>query len=115
MLMCTVPSRGATSWCSIFMASTESSTWPASTVSPLLTETDTTVPGIGERTAGSAAPSSRSMAASTRASRVSRVSDFEAAGPALVAEEEFRADARPRIVLPGGAWANRCCRPSSSR
>ena len=73
-LMCTVPARGAPAGAP--------SSWPPRRAAPgrlprcrrCATDTDTTVPGIGERTAGSAAPSSRSMAASTRASRASRVS-----------------------------------------
>ena len=86
--MWTVPSRGATSWCSIFMASTESSTWPASTVSPLLT--DDGHHGAGHRRAhrrvggaflafdGGQHPGEPGLPGE----------HLEPAGPALVAEED---------------------------
>ena len=47
----TVPSRGARSSFSIFIASTARSRWPAVTASPGVTATDTTRPGMMARTA----------------------------------------------------------------
>ena len=43
----TVPSAGASTWCSIFIASTTTSGWPAATASPAPTSTRSTLPGIG--------------------------------------------------------------------
>ena len=64
----TVPSRGATRTCSIFIADTTTSASPACTSCPDVARTLTTVPGIGLRTsledrgrAAGAAPTSSSM------------------------------------------------------
>ena len=46
----TVPARGDRSSFSIFIASTARSRWPATTVSPASTATDTTRPGMMART-----------------------------------------------------------------
>jgi hypothetical protein len=50
-----VPATGATTVCSIFIASTTTSGWPGSTSSPTAAFTACTVPGIGLRTAPAAA------------------------------------------------------------
>jgi hypothetical protein len=91
----TVPSAGAVTVCSIFIASTTASGCPAVTCSPAVTCTVSTVPGIGERT---------------------MLSAF-AAWPlrAGAAGSSVSAQARPsrpsHVVMPSLAQANRSVRP----
>src|SRR5690606_1741867 len=59
----TTPATGAGRRCSIFMASIVAIVSPTATSSPVAAATDTTVPGMGERTSGLAGRSSRSMRA----------------------------------------------------
>src|SRR5690606_24945126 len=71
---CTVPSCGASTGCSIFIASIETSGSPSRTVSPSATCTATTAPGMGARPSGSRGPEVLSCSASRRRMRSRRES-----------------------------------------
>lgn len=92
----TVPSIGAVTACSIFMASTTTTGSPCATVSPALARTARTVPGMGERTVPSAAPAAPLRAVT--------------AGAAVSAQVR---PARPsQVVSPSRARANRTVVPA---
>ena len=65
----TMPEHAATTLCCIFIASSTSTSWPASTVAPSSTLNDTTVPCMGARSgtvpSGPMASAASSAAASS--------------------------------------------------
>ncbi len=67
-----MPACGATTVCSIFIASIVTSRAPASTVSPSATCTATTVPGSGARRSGATTPGARPAAVRRRAAAARR-------------------------------------------
>ncbi len=89
-----VPSNGAVTVCSIFIASTTTSGCPAYTGCPAATWTARTVPGMGERTVASTPPARPARTGAARSSV-----SAQACPP------------RPsHVVVPSVAYANRCVR-----
>src|SRR5215469_2548717 len=92
----TMPEAGAAMTCSIFIASSQSSGWPVVTVSPTVTPTLATEPGMG----ASSEPATTWLAGS-----VNRLNGFSATGP----------KAESTHTSPGyAATSNRCRTPATS-